>query len=31
MLDPVSEQQDKALASHTVGGANAYRSDGVSS
>jgi hypothetical protein len=28
-LDPVSERQDRALASHTVGGANAYRSDGV--
>ena len=27
--DPVSEQPDKALANHTVGGANAYRSDGV--
>jgi hypothetical protein len=27
--DPVSEQQDKALVSHTVSGANAYRSDGV--
>ena len=27
--DPVSEQQDKAPASHTVSGANAHRSDGV--
>jgi hypothetical protein len=27
--DPVSEQQDKALVSQTVSGANAYRSDGV--
>jgi hypothetical protein len=27
--DPVSEQQDKAPVSHTVSGANAYRSDGV--
>ena len=27
--DPVSEQQDKAPISHTVSGANAYRSDGV--
>ena len=27
--DPVSEQQNKAPASHTVSGANAYRSDGV--
>ena len=27
--DPVSEQRDKAPASHTVSGANAYRSDGV--
>jgi hypothetical protein len=27
--DPVSEQQDKAPASHTVSGANTYRSDGV--
>jgi hypothetical protein len=27
--DPVSEQQDKARVSHTVSGANAYRSDGV--
>jgi hypothetical protein len=25
--DPDSEQQDKAVASHTVSGANAYRSD----
>ena len=27
--DPVSEQQDKAPVSHTVSGANVYRSDGV--
>jgi hypothetical protein len=27
--DPVSEQQNKAAVSHMVGGANAYRSDGV--
>ena len=27
--DPVSEQQNKAPVSHTVGGANAHRSDGV--
>jgi hypothetical protein len=27
--DPVSEHQDKAPASHTVSGANAYRGDGV--
>jgi hypothetical protein len=27
--DPVSEQQDKALVSHTISGANAHRSDGV--
>jgi hypothetical protein len=27
--DPVSEQQDKAPVSHSVSGANAYRSDGV--
>ena len=27
--DPVSEQQDKAPASHTVSGANAHRSDGA--
>jgi hypothetical protein len=27
--DPVGEQQDKALVSHAVSGANAYRSDGV--
>jgi hypothetical protein len=27
--DPVSEQHDKASVSHTVSGANAYRSDGV--
>jgi hypothetical protein len=27
--DPVSEQQDEAPVSHTVSGANAYRSDGV--
>jgi hypothetical protein len=27
--DPVSERQDKAPVSHTVSGANAYRSDGV--
>jgi hypothetical protein len=27
--DPVSEQRDKAPASHRVSGANAYRSDGV--
>jgi hypothetical protein len=27
--DPVSKQQDKAPVSHTVGGAIAYRSDGV--
>ncbi|KJC56777.1 hypothetical protein UP10_33140 [Bradyrhizobium sp. LTSPM299] len=26
--DPVSEQQDKALASHAVSGSNAYRRDG---
>lgn len=26
---PVSEQQDRARLSHTVSGANAYRSDGV--
>jgi hypothetical protein len=28
-VDPVSEQQDWALVSHAVSGANAYRSDGV--
>ncbi len=27
--DPVSEQQDEAPASHTVSGADVYRSDGV--
>ena len=27
--DPVSEQQNRASVSHTVSGANAYRSDGV--
>ena len=27
--DPVSEQQDKAVVSHSVSGANAYRSDGA--
>jgi hypothetical protein len=27
--DPVSEQQDKAVVSHSVSGANAYRSDEV--
>jgi hypothetical protein len=27
--DPVSEKQNKAPASHTLGGANAHRSDGV--
>jgi hypothetical protein len=27
--DPVSEKQNKAPVSHTVGGANAHRSDGV--
>ena len=27
--DPVSEQQDETPVSHTVSGANAYRSDGV--
>ena len=27
--DPVSEQQDEAPVSQTVGGANAHRSDGV--
>jgi hypothetical protein len=27
--DPVSEKQNKAPPSHTVGGANAHRSDGV--
>ena len=27
--DPVSEQQDKAPVSHTVSGANAYRSNGL--
>ena len=27
--DPVSEQRDKQPTSHTVGGANAHRSDGV--
>jgi hypothetical protein len=27
--DPVSEQQDKAPASHTASGANAHRSDEV--
>ena len=29
LADPVSEQQNKAPVSHTVGGANAHRSDGV--
>jgi hypothetical protein len=28
-VDPVSKKQNKAPVSHTVGGANAYRSDGV--
>ena len=28
-IDPVSERQDKAPVSHSIGGANAYRSDGV--
>jgi hypothetical protein len=27
--DPVGEQQNKAPASHTAGGANAHRNDGV--
>ena len=27
--DPASEKQNKAPVSHTVGGANAHRSDGV--
>ena len=27
--DPVSEQRNRAPVSHTVSGANAYRSDGV--
>jgi hypothetical protein len=27
--DPVGEKQNKAPVSHTVGAANAYRSDGV--
>ena len=27
--DPVSEQQDKAVVSHSVSGANAHRSDEV--
>jgi hypothetical protein len=27
--DPVSEKQNKAPVSHSVGGANTYRSDGV--
>ena len=27
--DPASEQQNRAPVSHTVSGANAYRSDGV--
>jgi hypothetical protein len=27
--DPVGKQQDKAPVSHTINGANAYRSDGV--
>jgi hypothetical protein len=27
--DPVGEQQDNAPASHTVGGANAHRGEGV--
>jgi hypothetical protein len=27
--DPVGEQQDKAPVSHSVSGANAYRSDGA--
>ncbi len=27
--DPASEQQDEALVSHTVSGANAYRGDGA--
>ena len=29
LADPASEQQNKAPVSHTVGGANAHRSDGV--
>jgi hypothetical protein len=28
LADPVSEKQTRAPVSHTVGGANAYRSDG---
>jgi hypothetical protein len=28
-IDPVSERQDKVPVSHSIGGANAYRSDGV--
>jgi hypothetical protein len=27
--DPVSEKQNKAPVSHTVGGANVHRSDGI--
>jgi hypothetical protein len=27
--DPIGEQQSKAPVSHTVGGANAYRSEGI--
>jgi len=29
LADPVREQQDKALVSHAVSGANALRGDGV--
>jgi hypothetical protein len=29
LADPISEQQDKALVSHTVSGANAHRGEGV--
>ena len=29
LADPISEQHDKAPASHTVSGANAHRGDGV--
>ena len=29
LADPVSEQQNRASVSHTVNGANAYRSHGV--
>ena len=28
-VDPVSQQQDKALVNYRVGGANAHRGDGV--